>query len=159
MSEQEYQELRKDLNDEDPVTRLLGISQVIAFTEAHVEYRTRTINLLNVLLRDIDEDVRETASDSLKFLIGDQRMQQSQPSSLNCPLFEENTCTEKAKQEMEDSLCKGPNFLSCPLYQKKSQEVASRSQEEKKKETGWILSCIIIIMIIIMIIWRFMTGY
>lgn len=62
------QKLIRDLNDSDPVVRLMGINELVLLARDYSEFKNQVIDLLKPLIGDPDADVRDTAVDSIQLL-------------------------------------------------------------------------------------------
>jgi len=55
--EEEFQVIRKEITDEDPVIRGMAVVDLGSFGTEHTEYRDQAIALLQICLNDPDEEV------------------------------------------------------------------------------------------------------
>ena len=69
-TEAEFQELRTEITDEDPVVRGIAAIDFGTFALDHPEYEDRVITLLERALNDPDSDVRTSAQHSLDQIAG-----------------------------------------------------------------------------------------
>ncbi len=66
--EREFEQIQKDLNDEDPITRVQAILNLSAFVRDYPSFKSEIITLLQKAVEDLDEDVSINASNLIKYL-------------------------------------------------------------------------------------------
>ncbi len=68
--QEEFQTIRKEIADEDPIVRGIAAVDLGSFASDHPEYKDRSISILLKMLDDPDADVRTSAKKSLDMLEG-----------------------------------------------------------------------------------------
>ncbi|MFX1295812.1 MAG: hypothetical protein ACFFD2_13290 [Promethearchaeota archaeon] len=68
---EEFQELLKEIHDPDSIVRGMAAIDLGSFASDHIEYKDRTILILqDIILNDLDDDVRKSAQNSILQLQG-----------------------------------------------------------------------------------------